>query len=218
MASKPKIAKKGYDSHGSSYIALGGGARAKETSSSTTDAKDAATLKSSSSAGSALSNLVQATADTSKARIAQPSSSSNLASAAAATTNTNNLGLRLTPVTQLKNFRIELAVEIFLLSVDPKTIKDEIVKLLEKDDATTTEKLTKIVRALIFNLKPTSTVPVTPPGMPIKQQQQLLLAQQQQQVQQQQQPDLNFLMALSFLALKRPQLFLKQPMIVEVTI
>jgi integrator complex subunit 1 len=72
---------------------------------------------------------------------------------------------------------------------------------LEKDD----EKLTKLIRSIIFNLKNTTTQPLTTGNL-----------QNKQQVQNQpQQPDLNYLMALNYAALKRPHLFTKQTSLVE---
>jgi hypothetical protein len=88
--------------------------------------------------------------------------------------------------------------------IDPKTIREEITKALEKEDSN--EKLSKQVRALITNLKSSTQQSVS-----------LVSKQQQHQHQQQHQPDLNYLMALSLVAMKKPQLFLKQPSLVEVS-
>ena len=123
------------------------------------------------------------------------SSTSNMNHAASASN--NSLG-------ELKccmKYFVFVYLPVYLLK-DPKTVKEEIVKLLEKEESS--DKLVKLIKSVIVNLK-------TPAGSnPFNKQQQ-----NQQQVTQQQ-PDLNYLMALSYVAIKKPHLFIKQPALVDV--
>jgi hypothetical protein len=93
----------------------------------------------------------------------------------------------------------------FLTNLDPKTIKEEIIKALEKEDSP--EKVVKLIKLIIINLKTPNASSNGNSSVVNKQQQQ-----------QQQQPDLNFLMALSYVALKKPQVFLKNSGLVDVNI
>lgn len=84
---------------------------------------------------------------------------------------------------------------------DPRTVKEEITKTLEKEDSN--EKLTKIIKSLVVNLKTNSnTTTTTSSNNTVNKSQQ--------------QPDLNFLLALGYVSIQRPQLFLKQPNLIEV--
>ena len=90
--------------------------------------------------------------------------------------------------------------------LDPKTVKDEIIKALDKEDAP--EKVIKLIKLIIVNLKSPNLASSNGTGM----------SKQQLQQQQQQQPDLNYLMALSYVAIKRPQIFIKNSALVDVSI
>jgi len=72
----------------------------------------------------------------------------------------------------------------------------------------TTEKVIKLIKLIIMNLKS----PIIPNNTQVG----LKTQQQQQQQPSQQQPDLNYLMALSYVAISKPQLFLKNPSLVDV--
>lgn len=69
-----------------------------------------------------------------------------------------------------------------------------------------------MVKSIILNLKNPNQQPTLNNNK-----QSLAQSQQQQQQQQSQQPDLNFLLALSLVCMKRSDLFLKQPTLVDVT-
>ncbi len=94
-----------------------------------------------------------------------------------------------------------------LLLLDPKTVKDEVIKVLKEE---TTEKVIKLIKLIILNLKS----PISPANASANAKNQQ--TQQSAQQQQQQQPDLNYLMALSYVAISKPQLFLKNPTLVDV--
>lgn len=77
-------------------------------------------------------------------------------------------------------------------SIDAKNIKEEVIKLLEKDEYN--EKLIQFIKSLVNSLKNSNVTSLK---------------------QISQQSDLNILMALSYIALKRPQFFLKNLNLVE---
>lgn len=107
--------------------------------------------------------------------------------------------------------------------LDPKTIKDEVTKLVAKEkekdgDETTNEKLAKITKSLIMNIKATMFNSVNPAILAntVNKQQQktpAVVASQQQQDQDSVNVHLNYVMSLSYIALKRPQLFISENLV-----
>ncbi len=91
--------------------------------------------------------------------------------------------------------------------IDPSTVKDEIHKALEKDDSST-DKL-KLLRSVIQSLKTFGNCPQLPHAS-------TLASSGSTNKPSTAQPDLNFLMALSYAAVKSPELFTKQPSLIEV--
>lgn len=109
--------------------------------------------------------------------------------------------------------------------LDPKTIKDEVTKLIEKEkekdgDETTNEKLAKITKSLIMNIKATMFNSVNPgilANTVNKQQQKtpaVVTANQQESVSQDNvNIHLNYVVSLCYIALKRPQLFISENLV-----
>ena len=96
------------------------------------------------------------------------------------------------------------------MSKDPKTIKEEIAKALEKDESD--EKLIKLVRSIIISLKNSLIQSSSSTNPLIKQQQNQQPAQQQTITNE----NLNYIIALSYVAQNRPHLFLKQSILLDV--
>jgi hypothetical protein len=95
---------------------------------------------------------------------------------------------------------------------DPRQTKEELTRLLEKEDST--EKLVKLVKSLILSLNASINASSSTPGAsPLGSKQQQLLQQQQNQ---NQQNEINCVILLGMVVSKRPQLFIKQPSLTEV--
>jgi hypothetical protein len=110
--------------------------------------------------------------------------------------------------------------------LDPKTIKDEVTKLVEKEkekdgEETTNEKLAKITKSLIMNIKATMFNSVNPAILAntVNKQQQktpsVVASQQQQESVSQDSVNihLNYVVSLCYIALKRPQLFISENLV-----
>jgi hypothetical protein len=96
-------------------------------------------------------------------------------------------------------------------TLDPKSVKEELMKLLDKEDST--EKLFKLVKSLILNLSAAINASSNLPAMsPLASKQQ----QHQQQQNQNQQNEINCVILLGIVISKRPQLFIKQASLTEV--
>lgn len=102
---------------------------------------------------------------------------------------------------------------------DPKTIRDEVKKLVDKEkDDESNEKLTKIIKSLIFNIR--ATMAGSPGSLTVL----INSVNKQQPVQKASEMSasdlhiavhnyLNFLVSLSYIGLKRAQLFLNESLI-----
>lgn len=102
---------------------------------------------------------------------------------------------------------------------DPKTIKDDVKKLLEKEkDDETNEKLIKIAKSLIMNIRATMVNSTTNPAILTSS------MNKQQSLQKPSDPQsndlhtavhnyLNYVVSLSYIALKRSQLFMAENLV-----
>ena len=92
-----------------------------------------------------------------------------------------------------------------IYSKDPICVKDEVIKSSKEE---TNEKVV-LIKLIIVNIK-SSNQASNGSSLPTNKN-------QPNQQQPQQQPDLNYLMALSYVAISKPQLFSKNPILVEVS-
>jgi hypothetical protein len=182
MQKPSKISKKGFDPPGNNYIALGSRTQSSDSLQNVSNKNSASTLS--------LQNDYQIASATSTS-----TSNQNISQTHQTTSNSTNSSNGKSKQHSNNN-------EIPLIEINTSTIKDEIVKVLDKDD---NDKLIKLVYSMINSLK-------------ISQQPNLaknILNQQQQQQQQQQTPDLNYLMAISYISIRKPNFFLKHPNIID---
>lgn len=196
----------GFDPPGSSYIALG----KKDTPQPTAIATTALT---STTIGSSSSNN-------------SPISSSN-ASAVKQTSSSSNLvvdSISKTPKLNQSNSSGQIATSANLSLggtnngssgglLDPLTVKEEAMKLLEKDD--TNDKLAKLVKSIVLSMGSsiTSSLNLMASMTGQSSRQQTI----QQQLSQNQQNEMCYLVALGIIAQLRPSLFIKQSSLTEVT-
>lgn len=181
MMPKTKMVKKGYDSSGNNFIALGS---RKNNDSSTISAANA--LDSAFSSVSSSSNQIKIQNSNSNTVIQEPPLNKNGSKISNSSSNNN--------ISNAPNSTSYL---------DPKTIKEEIIKALEKEESP--EKAIKIIKLIVVNLKSPN---MTNNGSGLSKQ-------HHNQQQSSQQPDLNYLMALSYVAIKKPQLLLKNSALVD---
>ncbi|RNA14307.1 integrator complex subunit 1 [Brachionus plicatilis] len=167
----------GFDPPGNNYIALGSRTRDSSNPNFNSETQRSNTLNSQNEANLAQSNISISISN--KSKIPSNNSSSNFGSLSNS------------------NFHLNTGVASHdQYAVDAKNVKEEVVRLLEKDD--TTDKLIKFIESLVNNLKHPN---ISFSAANLKQYSQ--------------QSDLNFLMALSYIALKRPQFFLKNLNLVD---
>ena len=93
---------------------------------------------------------------------------------------------------------------VLIILIDPKTIKEELAKALEKDESD--EKLAKLVRSIIVNLKNSLIASAGGANSLAKQQQNQQPAQQGSLTNE----NVNYLISLTYVAQHRPHLFVKQ--------
>lgn len=167
---------KGFDPPGNNYIALG--TRSKDSSvPSFSETQKPNSLNSQNESNNSQSNISISISNKTKNPSNNPSTNFG-------TYSNSNFNLNTSIINKEQS------------SIDSKNVKDEVVKLLEKDE--TNEKLIKFIESLVSNLKNSN---INQSGSNLKQHSQ--------------QNDLNFLMALSYIALKRPDVFLKNLNLVE---